>query len=65
MAEVTRIDPQQARRVVEAGEALLVCAYDDRARCRSIMLDGAIDMDELQARLPTMRKDQPLIFYCG
>ncbi len=29
------------------------------------MHDGAIDMDELKARLPTMRKDQPLIFYCG
>jgi hypothetical protein len=65
MANVTRIDPETARREVAAGRAWLVCAYDDRARCRSMMLDGAIDMDELQARLPTMRKDQPLMFYCA
>jgi hypothetical protein len=65
MPEVTRIDPESARQDVKAGQALLVCAYDDRARCRDIMLDGAIDMDELEARLPTLRKNQPLIFYCG
>ena len=65
MANVRRTDPDTARREVAAGRAWLVCAYDDRARCRSIMLDGTIDMDELQARLPTMRKDQPIIFYCA
>jgi hypothetical protein len=65
MNDVERIDPDVARRDVAAGRALLVCAYDDRQRCRSMMLDGAIDMDDLQALLPTMRKDQPMIFYCG
>jgi hypothetical protein len=65
MRDVTRIDPETARREVAAGRAWLVCAYEDRARCRGIMLDGAIDMDELEARLPTMHKDQPLIFYCA
>ncbi len=63
--QVPRVDPETARRDVSAGRALLVCAYDDRQRCRSMMLDGAIDMDELQARLPTMPKDQRMIFYCG
>jgi hypothetical protein len=29
------------------------------------MLDGAIDMDELEARLPSARKDQAIIFYCA
>ena len=62
---VERLDPNAARREVSGGRALLVCAYDDRQRCRSMMLDGAIDMDELQGRLPTMPKDQPMIFYCG
>ena len=65
MAIVHRTDPDTARREVAEGRAWLVCAYDDRARCRSIMLDGAIDMDELQARLPTMQKDQPIVFYCA
>ena len=65
MAEVERIDPASARRDVQAGRAWLVCAYEDRTRCRSLMLDGAIDMDELEARLPTAPKDQPIIFYCA
>ena len=62
---VDRIDPDAARREVAAGRAWLVCAYEDRQRCRDIMLDGAIDMDELEARLPTMREDQPLVLYCA
>jgi hypothetical protein len=65
MDEVERIDPETARREVQAGRAWLVCAYEDRTRCRNIMLDGAIDMDELEARLPTAPKDQRIIFYCG
>ena len=65
MANVQRIPPEAARNEVNAGRAWLICAYDDRQRCRSMMLDGAIDMDELQARLPTAAKDQPMIFYCA
>ena len=65
MANVERITPEQARNAVATGRAWLICAYDDRQRCRSMMLDGAIDMDELQARLPTAAKDQPMIFYCA
>ena len=64
-ADVERIEPETARREVEAGHALLVCAYDDRQRCRSMMLGGAIDMDELQARLPTLPKDSRIVLYCA
>jgi hypothetical protein len=63
--DVERIDPETARREVEAGRALLVCAYDDRQRCRSLRLEGAIDMDDLQGLLPTLSKDTPMIFYCA
>ena len=65
MDTVERINPETARRDVQAGRAWLVCAYEDRTRCRSMMLDGAIDMDELEARLPTASKDQPIVFYCA
>ena len=65
MANIQRVPPQTARSEVNAGRAWLICAYDDRQRCRSMMLEGAIDMDELQARLPTAPKDQQMIFYCG
>jgi hypothetical protein len=64
-ADVERIDPETVRRAVEASRAWLVCAYEDRQRCRGIMLEGAIDMDELEARLPTAPKDQMMVFYCG
>jgi hypothetical protein len=64
METVERIDAHAARREVSAGRAWLVCAYEDRRRCHDIMLEGAIDMDELEARLPTARKDQAMVFYC-
>ncbi|MBM4440095.1 MAG: ArsR family transcriptional regulator [Candidatus Rokubacteria bacterium] len=65
MPDVERIDAHAARREVTAGRAWLVCAYEDRQRCRSMMLDGAIDMDHLEGLLPTARKDQPMVFYCA
>lgn len=65
MNTVDRIDAHTARREVTAGRAWLVCAYEDRQRCRSMMLEGAIDMDDLEGLLPTARKDQPIVFYCA
>lgn len=65
MPDVARTDAHTARREVATGRAWLICAYEDRQRCRDIRLEGAIDMDELEARLPTARKDQPMVFYCA
>lgn len=65
MAEVERIDVEISRRDVSGGRALLVCAYDDREKCRKMKLEGAIDMDELRARLPSLPKDQEIILYCA
>jgi hypothetical protein len=61
---IERIDPQDARAKVQAGEALLVCAYKDKT-CGKVMLEGAILRSELKKRLPTLSKDQEIIFYCG
>ena len=58
-------DARQDARYAAARRALLVCAYDDRPRCRSMKLQDAIDMDELEARLPTLKNDQPIVFYCA
>ena len=33
MADVERIGVDEARRHVAAGQAMLVCAYDDEAKC--------------------------------
>jgi hypothetical protein len=63
MAE--RISPQEARRHVQANNALLVCAYDSDEKCRQNWLDGAVTLTELQAREGTLPKDRELIFYCA
>jgi hypothetical protein len=64
-SEIERISVEEARRKTEDGEAQLVCAYDDEAKCSRMMLDGALSLAALNARLPQLRKDQEIIFYCG
>jgi hypothetical protein len=63
MAE--RIEVDEARRNVNAGDALLVCSYDDEARCDRIRLEGAISLRQFQARTDTLAKDREIIFYCA
>ncbi len=65
MAEIERIPVDRAREDVQGGRALMICAYTDEEKCRQMMLDGAINMAELERQLPSLRKDQGLIFYCG
>lgn len=64
VAEIERISPEQARARVQAGEALLVCAYSDFT-CRKFMLEGALMKSEFEQRLRSLPKDQEIIFYCG
>ncbi len=64
MAEVPRIGVEEARRKVEAGEALLVCAYDDEGKCAAMQLDGAMPLAELERRGGVPR-GQELVFYCA
>ena len=59
------IDPTQAREKVLAGEATLVCAYEDEEKCGKILLDGSITMRQLKAGLAKRNKDEELIFYCA
>lgn len=60
-----RISPQDAHRRVAAGQALLVCAYEDEQKCGTMMLEGAITLKAFESKLPGMTKDQPIIFYCA
>jgi len=64
MTEVARITPQEARARVSAGNALLVCAYEDPARFAGIRLEGAISLQEFRARRSALPRDQEIIFYC-
>jgi hypothetical protein len=65
MADVSRIGVEEARRKVAAGEALLVCAYDDEEKCNKVRLEGAINMTQFASRVATLPKDQEIIFYCA
>lgn len=58
------VSPEEARQAVQSGQALLVCSYGDEI-CRSFHLEGAIFLSQLESRLPSLPKDQEIIFYCG
>jgi hypothetical protein len=65
MADIERISAQEARRKTEAGEALLVCAYEDDARCRMANLAGSISLTTFESRIGSVPKTQEVIFYCA
>jgi rhodanese-related sulfurtransferase len=65
MAKVERITPQEAQPRVAAGQALLVCAYEDPARFAEIHLEGAISIQEFRTRRAALPRDQEIIFYCA
>ena len=62
--QVERVEVERAREAVEAGRALLVCAYDD-AKCARMRLGGSITVRELEQRAASLPKDQEIIFYCS
>jgi hypothetical protein len=61
---IERISPEEARQLVESGQALLVCSYDDDS-CKSKLIQGALLQSELEARLASLSKETQIIFYCG
>jgi hypothetical protein len=63
MADIGRIGVEEARRKVQRGQALLVCAYDDEDKCNKIKLEGSISLKALETSPPS--KEQELIFYCA
>jgi hypothetical protein len=65
MTDVPRIDVEEARRRVQSGQALLVCAYEDASKCDRHRLEGAISLSELRTRQDSVPKDRELIFYCA
>ena len=65
MKEPVRMPPNEVREKVNSGSALLVCAYGDEEKFKRVHLDGAISMAEFQSRVPTLAKDQEIIFYCA
>jgi hypothetical protein len=65
MPEVPRISVQEARERVTSGRALLVCGYEDEEKCNKIKLESAMSFARFQATLPSLSKNQEIVFYCA
>lgn len=63
MTTASRISPADVRERVESNDAILVCAYQDEEKCRENRLSGALTFQEFQQRLPTLSKDESIVFY--
>ena len=61
---VTRIPPKEVRNRMEGHGALLVCAYP-ADKCLGTHLAGAMSLEELEAKVPALKPDQEIIFFCG
>ncbi len=58
------VSPRVVRQQLQAGgPTLLVCAYEDDNAFTRMKLEGAISFSEFQSRLPSLEKNQPLVFY--
>jgi hypothetical protein len=65
MPDIERISVTEAHQRVTASEALLVCAYEDDAKCRMVNLDGSISLTSFHARIGSLSKTQEIIFFCA
>ena len=65
MEKIERINVVEAHTKVAANEALLVCAYEDEAKCRVLNLDGSISLTSFQSKAASLPKSQEIIFFCA
>lgn len=63
--EVRRIEPVDAREKVISGGALLVCGYEGEEKFKAVRLKGAIALEDFVSRLPSLDRNQEIIFYCA
>ena len=63
MKEPERITPEEVYQKLNAGKILFVCAYEDDAKFRMMHLQGGISLNEFKTKLPSLSKDQEIVFY--
>ena len=61
--EPDRITAEEVYQRLKAGKILLVCAYEDEAKFKMMQLQGAISLNEFKSKLPSLAKDQEIVFY--
>ena len=65
MTEPERVTPEEVHQKLKSGRILLVCAYEDEAKFKKMQIQGAISLNDFKSRLPSLAKDQEIIFYCA
>jgi hypothetical protein len=63
MVEPKRISSEEVYQKLKGGKMLLVCAYEDEAKFEKMQFEGAISFNEFKAKLPSLAKDQEIVFY--
>jgi len=63
MMEPKRITPEKVYAKVKSGRTLLVCAYEDDAKFKKMQLEGAVSFSEFRSKLPSLSKNQEIVFY--
>ncbi len=56
MSEPERVTPEEAYNKLKSGKALLVCAYEDEMRFKSMRLEGAISLSEFSPNFLRWRR---------
>ncbi len=63
--EPERVSANNVRKNVENKSSMLVCAYDDDDKFKSVHLAGAISLNDFKSKADSMGKDQEVFFYCA
>ena len=63
MNEPPRVNPEEVYQKLKSSKILLVCAYEDEAKFKQMNLQGAISFNAFNLRLPSLSKEQEIIFY--
>jgi len=65
MVKPDLIGPRETSEKLRNGNALLVCAYHDEEKFKTYHLERAISMSAFKSIIPSLSKDQEIIFYCA
>jgi hypothetical protein len=63
MSAPKRVSPQEVRSKLQAGQALLVCAYQSDAKFRQVALEGAVSFSEFERRQSSLPREHEIVFY--
>jgi hypothetical protein len=63
MSEPRRTGAQEVREKLQAGKALLVCAYESDAKFKQTALEGAVSFSEYERRKTSLPRDTEIVFY--